>query len=268
VNQSAPLETGLPVSEILCSAIESDRQYFELGAQIDVLEGAQIAWLPGQAHNPAAVVVHRVDPVAAARVGNQWIQPLEARLRDIGTPVSRIYLDGPDTALDTVLQDAGYRAQHEIAFHGIARRSESLKIDVRPVRTAEDWEEKLRFHVANAERPDGHATCAHDWVAMERARCATGTMEAWLCQHDGAVVGTIGTMRVSGVTRLKNLVIDRAARRQGVGRASVLRICQTVAQSDRSDFVVFALDGHAGDALYRAAGFRPVGCQVEWTRAL
>lgn len=99
----------------LAASVQSDRAYFAMGAQVDPVCGAEIAWMPGLSANPAAVVVQRVVPSVAAEQGRAWIADLETRLRALHAPLARIYLDNTDTPLDPLLLAAGYAPRAEIA---------------------------------------------------------------------------------------------------------------------------------------------------------
>ena len=253
----------------LAASVESDRVYFAMGAQVDPVCGAEIAWIPGLSAHPAAVVVQRVLPSVAAEQGSAWIADLETRLRALHAPLARIYLDKADTPLDPLLLAAGYAPRAEIAFAGIAAApAEVPGRRMVAITDAAGWARKRNFHEQVEENPDGHKTAAAQWVAMERAKCEAGSMRAFLCEDDGETVGAVNLFRSGHLMRLKNVVTHPASRRSGVGHAMVAHVSQQALVEGCRGMCVFALAGHAGEAMYRAAGLHPVGEQIEWSRSL
>ena len=77
---SLPLANPSVERDLLARGIESDCTYFEMGAQLEQLEGATVAWMPGLTRSPAAAVVHRVDPEAII-TGRYELGDAEAALR-------------------------------------------------------------------------------------------------------------------------------------------------------------------------------------------
>jgi GNAT superfamily N-acetyltransferase len=258
-----------PVSrweDLLCRQIvETDRRYFEMGARIAQLPGAEIAWMPGLAHCPSAVVVHRVTASSVARQGPAWVRLVEKRLQELGAASARVYLDEPDTVVAGILGAAGYQARREIALGASRVAAAGKEIRLRQVDSREDWQRKLQFHEAVPERPDGHGASAADWVDMERSKCSLG-MRTFLAWRDGEVVGTIGVIPSAEPWRLKNIVVHSDFRRQSVGRGMISRMADRARKGGASGLCLFGIEGTVGEALYRACGFAETGCQIEWTR--
>lgn len=260
----AETKDSLPTT--LAGAIESDRRYFEMGARIDRLPGAELAWMPGLSRAPAAVVIHRVVPEVVAAVGPAWAFDAERALRRIGAPMARIYLDRPGTAADSVLHQAGYASRRELVFAGDLRGSVGV-MTLRRLRDDGEWRRKLRFHEETPERPDGHNTAASDWVRLERAKCAAG-MQAFLAEVDGKTVGAIGLVRSGRLLRMKNIAIHPAFRRRGFGLAMLRSLAALGRSMGLSTQCILAVEGEVGERLYRAAGLDAIGAQVEWSKTL
>lgn len=247
----------------LVSAIETDRRYFELGARLERLPGAVLAWMPDLAATPAGAVIQRVEPEA---VGPLWIAGAEQALTDLGSRTARIYLDRRNDALDPVFQDAGYEKREELIFcDELAPPEPGLRL--RPVESDFDWERKLQLQQRMIQPPDGHSTPAHDWIALERRKCEEG-MEMYLAEWEGEAVGAIGAMNGNGLLRLKNIAVHPAHRRKGVGLRMLGHLGNIARDRGISEQCVFAVRGEIGELLYRAAGMRVIGSVVEWSKRL
>ncbi len=250
----------------LARAIETDRIYFELGAQVERLPGADLAWMPGLTRSPAAAVIQRVKPEVVAAVGEAWVDRVERELARLGTPFARIYLDQADTAASSVLRRAGYTPRDEIAFAGTLPQP-ALELVLHPVTDSSDWARKLRLHQEAAERPDGHLTAASDWVRLEHEKCRAG-MQAFLAEAGDATVGAINLVRGDDIARLKNIVVHPRHRRRGIALAMLAGLAAIAREQGFEDACIFAVRGGIGERLYRAAGLRDVGAQVEWSKDL
>ena len=197
--------------------IESDRRYFELGARREPLPGAEIVWLDGMADLPAAGVVHRVVPEKIVDPA-AWMREATTTLVDAGFTHGRIYLDEPFEPLETELASGGWTMRREpglVAVENVPTRGQAIELV--PVIDDGGWAAKEEVHRADGLRPDGHEAPASRWVAMERARVATGELEAWLVLRGGIVCGTVCSMAEGAVLRNKNLVVHPDHRRSGVG---------------------------------------------------
>jgi GNAT superfamily N-acetyltransferase len=248
--------------------IESDRQYFELGARRTVLTGAEIAWLDGMADLPAAGVVHRVVPGEVADPAG-WVAELTAAQRDIGFTSGRVYLDEPCEPLEHQFVAEGWTMRREPALIAVENvpPSRGPNVELLPVVVDADWDIKQAVHLADGIRPDGHPAPASRWVAMEQARVATGRLDAWLVRREGIVCGTVLSMAVDGILRMKNLVVHPDHRRTGVG-LGVLGRLDVMARERALVLGTFSVAGDVGELLYRAAAMQGVVEQREWSRRL
>lgn len=247
-------------------AIETDRAYFEMGAQLEPLPGAVLAWMPGLTASPAGAVIHRVDPAIVAALGRDWLVEAERALARVGAGLARIYLDRRDPQTDALLRSAGYSDREELAFgHSLPDAASGMRLH--PVRSDEDWERKRRFHQEAHELPDGHAHCADAWVTVERRKCAHG-IEAYWAEIGDEVVGMISLVEGDGLLRLKNLVIHPAYRRRSVATALLSHAAAAGMGRNHSCQCVLAVVGGGGELLYRAVGMQVIGSQVEWTKPM
>jgi GNAT superfamily N-acetyltransferase len=247
--------------------VESDRHYFELGARRQRLPGAEIVWLDGMADLPAAGVVHRVVPGDLLDPAG-WLGDTTTTLVDAGFTQGRIYLDHPFEALEDELASGGWTMRREpglVAIENVPTRGQA--IELAPVIDDGDWAAKEQVHRADTARPDGHEAPASRWVAMERARVATGELDAWLVLRGGIVCGTVCSMIEGGVLRNKNLVVHPDHRRSGVG-LSVLASLDVMARARGLVMGTFSVAGEDGELLYRAARMSVVVEQREWSRPL
>jgi ribosomal protein S18 acetylase RimI-like enzyme len=250
----------------LARSIETDRDYFELGARLERLPGAVLAWMPGLASAAPGAVIQRVEEATVAEGAEQWLSRAEQALSDVGAAIARIYLERPNERIDGSFRKAGYVDREELIFAN-SFGPPAPGLEVRLVENDSDWDRKLRLHELISTPPDGHQTSASDWVALERRKCEAG-MEAYLVERDGETVGAIGALRGEGVLRLKNIVVHPAHRRRGVGLAMLGHLGMIASSRGISDQIVFAVRGEIGELLYRAAGMREIGSVVEWSKPL
>lgn len=251
---------------VLARAVETDRIYFELGAELKDLGGATMAWMPGLTSSAAAAVIHRVTPEKIAAAGDAWVAAAEGELAAAGVALARIYLDARHDGADALLRSAGYVDRDELAFvHSLPGPADGLTL--RAVKGESDWAEKLRFHQGVDETPDGHGNRAADWVALERLKCAAG-MDAFLAELDGEVVGAVGAIWGEGIVRAKNLVVHPGYRRRTIGKAMLCHVAALGRRRGVSEQCVMAVRGEQGELLYRAAGMEMVGLQVEWSKPI
>jgi ribosomal protein S18 acetylase RimI-like enzyme len=261
-----PPESSSVSPSLLARAIDTDCSYFELGARIEKLPGATLAWMPGLAATPAGAVIQRTDPTTIGAMGASWLAQAEQALADIGASTARIYFDRRDDAAEALLRGAGYAEREELVFtHSLAAPEPGLALA--RVESEADWDRKLDLHRFISTPPDGHPGSALDWVMLERRKCEAG-MEAFLVERDGETVGAIGAIRGDGIFRLKNIVVHPAHRRQSVGLRMLGHLALVGRECGISEQCVFAVRGEIGELLYRAAGMRVAGSVIEWSKSL
>lgn len=254
--------TGIETSKSLARAIETDRAYFELGARIDALSGAQLAWMEGLAGMPAGAVVQRIEANAPNAV---WLELVERALLGIGAGMARIY---PDYAVDeAVFRNGGYEDRDEVFFTSNSLPTAPPGFALRPLATEQDWQDKLRFHVEAGQTPDSHPNAPADWAELERRKCRHG-MEAFLVESEGIAVGAIGAIWFDRLLRLKNVLVHPDHRRRSVGRTMLSLMADLGRARGVSELCVVAVRGEPGERLYRTCGMQMIGTQVEWSKQL
>ena len=252
--------------------LESDRAYFEAGAEVRPLRGASMALLRGMQSLAAGCVVHRVRP---GEIGppDQWLDELECAMRAAACTSLRIYLDERgDDALSAALTARGAAATTEV---GLVRMScepwaagpVPAGYTLHAVETVADWCAKLAFHRASLVGPDGHAAPAELWVAMERRRAEAGYLQPYLVRHDGVICGAFALAGQGALCRLKNLVLHPGFRGRGIAR-HVVRLAIERASAGAAAVGCFAFAHHHALPMYRALGFMPVVSQREWVSPL
>ena len=247
--------------------LESDRRYFEAGAVVDVVTGADLAWLPGSAPLAASLVVQRVRPAEVERP-RQWLAAIGGAVEERGGLSLRMYLDEDANPIARALAALGAARSVETGLVRMLSGQDEVAacpFDVRPVRTAEDWAAKLKLHQACAAGPDGHDAPAELWVAMERTRTAAGYMHPFLLWRDGEPCGTFALHSQGAFARLKNLLLRPDCRGQGHGAHLTQAALAQARQAGAAAAGVFALQAGGGKAMYLRAGFAPVVRQFEWT---
>ena len=131
----------------------------------------------------------------------------------------------------------------------------------------EDWGAKLALHETSDRPSDGHRARAQDWVALERRKAETNNVTFYLFKQAGDVVATAGLMRpLDGTIRIKNLFVSAHRRQRGMGRAVLAALSRRARRLHGCCPVVYFVEGSAGQGMYEAAGFRPIGSVFEWIR--
>ncbi|MEA2826385.1 MAG: hypothetical protein QOG43_824 [Actinomycetota bacterium] len=251
--------------------LESDRRYFELGATVDVVDGAEVASMAGMEATPAGCVVHRVRP---AEIGGEgaaaWVAAVTRRLRGGGCRMARVYLDQPDAALDGALAAAGYCRREEIGFLAERVLAAGPRSDVvlREVVDDEGWEAKAKLHAGSDVAADGHVTAPEEWVDFERRKWVTGGMKAFLVEVDGEVCGAVATLEGDGLLRAKNVFVHPDRRREGIAAESLRLLSRRAGDLGLAATGIFGVDGRPGAAVYVHLGMVPVVRQFEWSRPL
>lgn len=257
---------------LAAALLESDRAYFEAGAEVRDVPGATMALLRGMESLAAACVVHRVRQAEAGEP-ERWLGMMGREVGAAGCAALRIYLDEATGPLAAALAHTGAMRTVEV---GLVRRADaawtggasSAALSIEPVRSADSWRAKLDFHRACPVGPDGHAAPAELWVGMERRRAGAGYLRPWLVRLGGTVCGTFGLAGQGQLARLKNLVLHPAYRGRGLARHVVRLAAEAAAADGAAGVGCFALERHHSLAMYRALGFAPVIRQYEWVAPL
>jgi len=256
-------------TRLIADIIESDVAYFQADAVVEKLPGASIAHMPGLHSLAAGCVVQCLDPEALERDPGQFIDRVEAALRDLGISSSRIYLHDYSSNVDRALVARGYRSSVEltIALDG-SRPVPPSDVSFRVVESEDDWALKRHVHQAMTRAPDGHEVVSDDWVAMERRKCEAGYMTPYLAMCDGQMVGAVNGAPWKSVLRLKNVFVSPDARRRGVGTDIVRQFGPMALRMGKVAAGGFVLAGAAFVGMYTTAGYEMLSQQTEWCREL
>lgn len=247
--------------------LETDRRYFEIAAVREEMEGATLAWMPGLAHLAAGCVVHRVD-AERLPAPERWLAELEDRLRRLGASRLRVYVERRAGALEAALEANGCRPRVENAYLGSLRRPPAQGVALVPVADDQGWEDKLRLHERAGTSSSLYQAGARHWVQLERRKCESGAMRAFLVAVEGKVSGTVCAIPAGAVLRAKNLLIEAHLRGRGLAHAVLAELSCLAEREGAAGVGAFAVEGSAGERLYRRAAFRAVARQVEWSRPL
>lgn len=254
-----------PGRSLLGLAASTDESYFRLGATSEQIFGARMHWMRGMSPLPGAVTVH-CSSSDVAEGGLPFLQQIERRLEAIGAVMARLYVDGVCSPSGNILTGLGYEDREEAIFLKRTWVNAHHDLRLRCVSSEADWERKLDFHRAAVERPDGHSASAQDWVEMERRKCASGKMIAYIAEIGQEVVGVCGALDEDELRRLKNIVVHPAHRRRGIaGKMIAMASGQA---SRRVPACVFAVMGSVGELLYRSLGMHEIGRVTEWSKPL
>ena len=275
---------------LAAALLESDRRYFELGATVDEIEGAEVAWMPGMEATPAGCVVHRVRPAVIGGGGGSggageaasaaaWVADVTRRLRGLGCGLARVYLDraDADARLERALAGGGYQPRVETGFlvegplpapaAGAGPRARD-DVSLREIVDDDGWEAKAKLHAGSDVAADGHVSQPEEWVEFERRKCATGGMRAFLVEVDGEVCGAVATLEGDGLLRAKNVFVHADRRREGIAAESLRVLSRRAGHLGLAGTGIFGVEGRPGAAVYVHLRMRPVMSQVEWSRPL
>ena len=249
--------------------IESDARYFELGAQVETIDGAVIAWVPGFVDLAAGCVVQRVNPTLMSMGHERWLPHVERRLRCLGASWSRIYLDQPHDSLEQALAKAGYGRRLELGFvTTVAPAVQTSGVCLRPVHENEGWDWKAQLHADDKPGADGYRHDPGRWVTLMQIKAATGLKEPYLIEHGDDVLGEVAVMDMEHMVRLKNLFIAPKARGRGLGAAAIGLVWGEAKRRGKHGVGVLGIEGSSGARLYHRCGLKVASQLIEWSRRL
>lgn len=249
--------------------LESDRRYFEAGAESIPIEAATIARMRGAELLAAGCVVQRVAVAEIPERADAWLAEVETRLQSLGSPRARIYLDQPAPGLEAALARSGYRSRVEIGFVRAGDPAQPAPIvELAQADDEHGWSARRKIMERCRLGPDGHQADPDLWVDLERRKCRAGYLRPYLISGGGGVVGATCVATCGSLLRLKNLFVDPDCRRRGVATAAAIRAARLAEQESHAATGCFAVEGGPGVAVYTPAGFVDVTRQTEWVREL
>ena len=254
----------IPAAGLAADLIATDVRYFELGARIESIAGARLVWMPGLADVMAGCVVLGAETWDRQAIAKPALDAVERRIVECGGTRVRLYLRPPaTTSLADGLRERGYSAREEIGYILPRVIADPKRVSLRRIEDETGWALKLALHRGSPDAIDGHSTAPERWVELERRKSSPDGLSPWLIEAGGRVVGTVGTIELGGLLRLKNLLVHRDFRRRGVAMAVVAAFGAIAAESDRT-LGLFVVEGTPGVAVYDRSGMIPVTRWVEW----
>jgi len=247
--------------------LESDNRYFEMGAEIRQLSSGVLAWAPGCSAIPPGCLALRIDKPCTAGRAMHWIAEFESATREVGGYFYRLYLQQSNPMLAEALLLAGYRQRDEVVFLTPAgQAAPPTTVTLRPVTTRSEWDVKCRVDAESDKGPDGYTTDELLWHECLRRKWETGRLPFYFIEREEEICGTVGSIEMEHVLRLKNIVIRPAYRNRGTGREAVFALWRKALQSGKQALGVFAVPGRGGFATYRSAGLETTIAQSEWIK--
>lgn len=249
---------------LLAAVVASDRHYFELGARTEPLPGGVLLHLPGSAGVGAGTVVWVDEPNVVAKA-DDWVDAAATAAREAGAPVLRVYgLDPAGPAADRC-RVGGLTPRQELAYVG--RRPDGDGIELRPADGAAGRTARRVVAGAATAAPDGHPVDAEAYLVGEERRAESGALALFVAWDGGEPVAVVGTLRVGGLLRLKNLLVRPDRRREGIARRVTSTLLARADAEDRTLGTV-ALAGDHGERIYRSLGMAVAGEYTEWSLSL
>lgn len=243
--------------------IASDVRYFELGARIESISGARLAWMPGLTDVMAGCVVLGAEVWRDRSTADSALVAVERRVAGLGGARVRLYLEPSETALAEALVERGYTSREETGFILEGPLEVAALVSLHRIGTEAGWEIKRALHRESPDGVDGHPTAPERWVELERQKAGSGVFTPWLIQVEDRVAGTAGTIERGPLLRLKNLLVHRDLRRRGAATAAVAAFGAMAQKSGRT-LGLFAVKDSPSASVYRGCRMTPVTRWVEW----
>ena len=255
------------LSELL---LESDRIYFEAAAKVYQFNGYTITVMPGIKQIAASCVIQRLNYETITQSWQQWLREVEKKIHNLGVPFVRIYLTKAQVGLEQELYQQGYRQKVEVGLvtEDLSLDSKELElmtaikpnIRLYPITSQFDWQKKLQLHLNCSQSPDGHVNTNNwrDWVEMERQKCDSGVMKSYLVEYKDQICGTVASMDMGDLLRLKNLVINPEWRRLGLAVATTQALKNIAHATNKQRMGCFAVSGDLGEKVYRKAKMQKI----------
>ena len=228
------------------SILESDRRYFEAGAQHIDVEGAKISFIPSLPSVPAAFCAHIIGRSFSRDYG-AWLEQIEAEFSQLGAAQARIYCHPLPAKMKIAASKRGFKCSAEYALAltdpATSHKPPPRNLELIKVVSPRDWDEKLRFHNKNNDHPDGRVSRPRDWVAFERIKAESGYMRPYLVRTPDDVVGAFSVSCINEIVRIKNISTDRMHRNRGVATAILLWIQRYAIQHQYTTVCLISLRG-------------------------
>jgi ribosomal protein S18 acetylase RimI-like enzyme len=249
---------------------DSESRYFETGADNVRVLGGTLSVMPGLARLPAGCVLHSLPTDALTGQGAGRLRSVEARFRNVGSRLCRIYLPASTGHLNQFLLAAGYRPARELGMIGELtddRNAGHEEPNLVAVAGARGWRDKSTIYRAADCGPDGHDMQGDLYADMERAKCRAGYMRSYLYRVDDRPVATASLALRDGFARLKNVLVHPDYRNLGVGR-DIVRALMGEARRLGAQRIGCFVSSKAALTVYRECGMWDMCFHTEWSRPL
>ncbi len=260
-----PQTNPLPEQHLL---VESDCQYFELGATIKSVAAAQLVYMPGLEHLVSAAVVQRIEAKRVDCPLPDWLALIEQEAGAAGLNHLRLYLTTEPPQWPAILRMHGYSRREEVLLVTPVEPKPRSELRLVPVQSPNAWTQRVALFQNDAHGSDGHHVDAAAWNAMEQRKAESRKFLVFNVLHGQDVIGAVGYLVVEGLFRMKNLYICPAYRRKGFGRQIVAALQAVADELELQSFGVMAVQHGPALALYRRCGLQPIGMQYEWFKRL
>lgn len=163
----------------------------------------------------------------------------------------------------------GYRLDEMdvlVASHVTPPKHANDDVQVRPLRSEEDWQAALDNQVRN--RDEGHDEPSYREFRRNqnlryRAMQGAGLGHWYGAFLDGRLMADLGLYVTDGLGRFQNVVTDAPYRRRGIAGTLVYQASQDALDRMGAEQVVLVADrGSAAGRLYRSLGYRQVERQA------
>jgi ribosomal protein S18 acetylase RimI-like enzyme len=147
------------------------------------------------------------------------------------------------------------------------------ELDVRPLRTVEEWEAALSLSVEVGVHDDGHAD-RPSYASFARKRLATynelqqrGLGHVWGAFLGQQLVGQLGLFHVGELSRFQAVATDSSFRRRGICGTLVYRVCEhALSELPGRRLVMCAAEDYHATRIYQSLGFRITEHVVDFRR--
>ncbi|MEM7701700.1 MAG: GNAT family N-acetyltransferase [Pseudomonadota bacterium] len=250
---------ALGETSVFDAIVEDDRDYFRAASHQMVVEGWRVL-LPGRSLPPSNTCL--VEPAPGQ---SQCPVQVAAFCQDHGFETIRFYLPGPADTHQS--WPALFQRAEEVAMcGGLSQLRFTGPANGLTVRTAGPGDDrfKMRWLETDANRPDGKAMAAHDYIATDNAKADDGYMENYLILEGDMPIGSFGiSLGQPDLVRMKNLLLAKEYRGRGFGSAAISFAARQAQSLSRPWIGAFALSPGPALSLYESHGMKAVGIQTE-----
>ncbi len=256
-------------SDVARALLISDQNYFKAAAINNTLSSGVFSMVPGFESMPAAFVLHSVDEKEIGRP-DVWIEDRERAFKRNKAEMIRVYLQKDNSPLSKFLEETGYQKTIEIGFamklEGVSTEEPDERMIA--VESNDFLEHEIELSKDAGTGPDGHDMGSGDYARLQLCKIQAGYMLPFFCLEEGRILGSVKMAIEGNLCRLKNILVNPRARRQGVATAMIKWMFRKAADLDMEYIGAYALEKGGAERLYANLGMKEVTRQYEWTKPL